>query len=105
FLPIHPETLRRFVRQQHFGALAIADGAIDGLIGASRDQGEPGGCRVNLVMVRAGRRRQGIGRALVAEMSAQSRRTSLSAVAEPPLAEWLLHCGFKPCGGSVALER
>ena len=58
-LPLHPDTLRRFLRSQRDGIVAITDRTLSGLITSSADDVVPDAQRINLVLIRA--RRAGRG--------------------------------------------
>src|SRR4029453_13967187 len=107
FLPIHPDTLRRVVRQQRDGVLAIAEGNVCGIIGASSDDVLPDGRRINLVLVRNSFRQQGLGRALLHHLLAQSSGAPVRLVrpSNPVLTAWLSRCGFVKSGEQLLLER
>ena len=107
FLPIHPDTLRRVVRQQRDGVLAIAEGNVCGIIGASSDDVLPDGRRINVVVVRNSFRQQGLGRALLHHLLAQSSAAPVRLVrpSNPVLTAWLSRCGFVKSGEQLLLER
>ncbi len=107
FLPIHPETLRRLVRAQRQGLIAIQAGTIHGLIAESSDDVVPNGCRINLVLVRRDRRRQGLATALLGRLLSQTESAPVRFIAPTDigLACWLTHSGFVKTGEMLRLER
>jgi RNA polymerase sigma factor (sigma-70 family) len=107
FLPIHPDTLRRSLRAQRDGIIAIAAGTIHGLIGASADEAVPEGCRLNLLVVARPRRRQGLATALLDRLLAHrpGAAARLVAPARPDLTGWLSRCGFLHTTDWLLLER
>jgi hypothetical protein len=107
FLPIHPDTLRRGLRMQRDGVLAIVDGALHGLVTSSADDVVPGALRLNLVLVRKGRRREGIATMMLGHLRAEhgGAAARLVAPAAPDLAGWLTHCGFVQAADTLLLER
>ena len=107
FLPIHPDTLRRGLRMQRDGVLAIIDGTLHGLLTSSADDVVPGAQRLNLVLVRKGRRRQGIATAMLARLLAEQDGAPARLVAPtaPELVGWLTRCGFVQVADTLLLER
>jgi hypothetical protein len=107
FLPIHPDMLRRGLRMQRDGVLAIIDGTLHGLLTSSDDDVMPGALRVNLVLVRKSRRREGIATAMLGRLLAERGVASarLVAPAAPELAGWLTRWGFVQVADTLVLER
>jgi RNA polymerase sigma factor (sigma-70 family) len=106
-LPIHPDTLRRALRMQRDGVLAIIDGTLHGLLTASTDDVVPGALRLNLVAVRKCRRREGIATAMLAHLLGKQPRAQARLVAPeaPQLGAWLTGCGFVQVADTLVLER
>lgn len=106
-LPIHPETLRRALRMQSDGVVAIAGGKLHGLLASSADDLVPGAARLNIVLVRKNRRRQGLATALLARLLEQQGSFSvrLVAPAAPDYTAWLSRCGFVQGADTLLLER
>jgi RNA polymerase sigma factor (sigma-70 family) len=107
FLPIHPDTLRRGLRMQGQGVLAIIDGTLQGLITSSTDDVMPNALRLNLVLVRKHRRREGIATALLSRLLAAHAAVPVRVVATmtPASAGWLTRCGFVQVADTLLLER
>lgn len=107
FLPIHPDTLRRWLRMQRDGVLAIIDGTLHGLLASSADDVVPGALRLNLVLVREGRRREGVATTMLARLLAANGSAPVRLVAPmaPELAGWLTRCGFGQVADTLLLER
>lgn len=107
FLPIHPDTLQRSLRKQLNGVLAIIDGTLHGLLTSSSDDTIAGALRLNHVVVRKRRRREGIATAMLARLLTQRGGVvaRLVAPAAPALAGWLTRCGFRQIADSLVLER
>jgi RNA polymerase sigma-70 factor (ECF subfamily) len=106
-LPIHPDTLRRRLRMQTHGVVALAHGTLQGLIAASPDDLMPAGARVNILAVRRDRRKQGLGTSLLARLLAQHADGAARFVTAgtPELTSWLTTCGFVQVADRVLLER
>jgi RNA polymerase sigma-70 factor (ECF subfamily) len=106
-LPIHPDTLRRAIRSQGDGVVAMDGGMLAGFLGARVDDVVPGSWRIDLVAVSRHRRRQGVATALLQQML--SRRPSpcirCVAIAEAGLAGWLTRLGFTHVRDELILER
>jgi RNA polymerase sigma factor (sigma-70 family) len=102
-LPIHQDSLRR----QRHGVLAIADGAVQGLITASPDDIVPGGVLINIIAVRQNRRRGGLASALLARLLAQhgDAPARLVATTTSEVRGWLTRCGFVHVTDDVLLDR
>ena len=107
FLPLHPDTLWRRLRTQRDGVLATSGGTLQGLLTSSADDVVPGALRLNLVLVRKSRRREGIATAMLARLLAEhgGAPARLVAPAAPELAGWLMRCGFLPVADALLLER
>jgi RNA polymerase sigma factor (sigma-70 family) len=107
FLPIHPDTLRRLVRAQRHGVLAISGGAVAGVVAGSMDDIVTQGCRLNIVAVRKDWRRKGLATFLLGRllMSGNYASARLGAPGDPALTSWLGHCGFVRTGDTLLLER
>jgi GNAT superfamily N-acetyltransferase len=107
FLPIHPDMLRRGLQMQRDGVLAIIDGTLHGLLTSSRDDAIAGGLRLNCVVVRKSRRREGIATAMLARLLPVRGVVPARLVAPtaPELAAWLTRRGFVQVADSLVLER
>lgn len=107
FLPIHPETLRRWLRMQRDGVVAVVDGTLQGLLTSSADDVVPDGIRLNMVGVRKNRRRKGVATAMLARLLAKhgGGATRLVAPAAPDLTAWLRRLGFVQVADTLLLER
>ncbi len=107
FLPIHPDTLRRGLRMQPHGVLAIVDGTLHGVLSSSADDVVPGALRLNLVLVRKSRRREGVATTMLAHLLAEQGGAPARLVvpAAPELAGWLTRCGFLQVADTLLLER
>ena len=107
FLPIHPDALRRALRVHRDGLLAIAGGRLEGLITASVDDVVRDALRLNMVLVRKDRRRQGIASAMLASLLARQDGAHLRLVtpAAADLQAWLTHRGFAQVAECLVLER
>jgi RNA polymerase sigma factor (sigma-70 family) len=107
FLPIHPDMLRRALRMQQYGVIALADGAIQGLMAAAADDVVANSLRINMAAVRKGGRRRGLATAMLARLLATSGRAAarISAHAQADLTAWLTRCGFRKLFDRLVLER
>lgn len=107
FLPLHPDALRRRLRRQGDGVIAVADGVLLGVLTGSIDRAVPATLRINIVLVRKNRRRQGLAAAMLAQLLDRQRDTAARIVAKesPGLTAWLTRCGFMPVADSLLLER
>ena len=96
FLPIHPDALRRSLREQRDGIVATAGGRLQGLMTASADDVAPDALRLNLVLVRKDQRRHGLASAMLACLLARHDGTSVRLVAPTAadLTAWLTSRGF-----------
>lgn len=107
FLPIHPDALRRALRRQQDGVIAIAGGVLQGMIAASTDPIVPNGVQIDTVLVRRKHRRQGLGSALLGRLLEQQGYPAARLVAKqsPDLTLWLVRCGFAQASDTLVLER
>lgn len=107
FLPIHPDALRRALRAQRDGVIAVSDDRVDGLIAASPDDVVAGALRLNMLLVRPCRRRQGLASAMFASLLArhQGAAARLVAPAADDLAAWLTTRRFTQVADRFVLER
>ena len=107
FLPIHPDALRRSLRAQRAGMVAMSGGRLQGLIAASADDVVPDALRLNLVLVREDRRREGLASAMLARLLEAHDGTPLRLVAPAAtdLAAWLTGRGFVQVADLLLLER
>jgi RNA polymerase sigma-70 factor (ECF subfamily) len=107
FLPIHPDALRRGLRVQRDGLVALAGGRLDGLITSSVDDVVPNGLRLTMVLVRANQRRQGLASALLASLLARHPGAPVRIVvpAAAGLTAWLASRGFVQVADRLLLER
>jgi hypothetical protein len=106
-LPLHPDTLRRFLRSQRDGIVAISDGTLSGLLTSSADDVVPDAARINLVLIRASERRQGLATRLLVHLLAKLGATAARLVAPtaPDLTAWLTRRGFVQVADTLLLER
>jgi len=106
-LPIHPDRLRRSLRMQTHGVLALAHGTLQGLTTSSPDDLVLGGARINIMAVRKNQRREGVATVLLARLLAQCGAVParLVAATTPELRSWLTRCGFVQVADTVLLER
>jgi RNA polymerase sigma factor (sigma-70 family) len=107
FLPLHPQALRRRLRAQRDGVIAVADGVLLGVLAGSMDQVVPAAVRVDMVLVRRNRRRQGVATAMLARLLERQAGGAARIVAResPGLTAWLRRCGFVQVADSLLLER
>jgi RNA polymerase sigma factor (sigma-70 family) len=107
FLPLHPDALRRSLRMQRDGVLAIAGGRLQGLITASVDEVVRDALRLNLVLVSKDQRRRGVASAMLAALLARQDGAPLRLVtpAAAGLTDWLTSRGFVEVGECLKLER
>jgi GNAT superfamily N-acetyltransferase len=107
FLPIHPDALRRGLRVQRDGVIAMARGRPDGLIAASADDLVAGALRLNMVLVRKEQRRQGLASAMLASLLAWHAGEAVRVVAPVAagLPAWLTSRGFVQVADRLLLER
>lgn len=107
FLPVHPDALRRRLRAQRDGVIAVADGVLQGVLGGAIDHVVPAAVRINVVLVRRNRRRQGLATAMLAHLLERQGGAPARVVAKgsPPLTAWLTRCGFAQVADSLLLER
>jgi RNA polymerase sigma-70 factor (ECF subfamily) len=104
-LPVHPDTLKRSLQQQTEAIVATREGALQGLLLASRDPTAPGALRINLLACRSPRRRS-LSTALVRELCSTHRvPVRVVAAPTPDLAWCLEHCGFVTVAAQLVLER
>lgn len=106
-LPIHPDTLRRVIRAQHHGLVALDAGALVGILGATADPVIPDTWRLNLVAVAPRRRRQGVATSMLRELLSRKPASRMRCVAAPAagLDAWLAACEFVLADEEVLLER
>ena len=106
-LPLHPDTLRRTLRRQSSGVVAIAGGHVVGVIAAATDDVMPGALRLNLVVVRKDARRQGLATAMLARLRATHGGPPLRLVARSSAEStaWLAGRGFTRVADRLLLER
>jgi RNA polymerase sigma factor (sigma-70 family) len=107
FLPIPPEALQRLLRAQRDGVVALAEGTLQGMLGASGDDVLPDTARLNLLLVRRSQRGRGIASAMLRRLLAQRGCASarLVAAAGPDLSAWLGRRGFTQVADTLLLER
>lgn len=107
FLPIHPDALRRSLRVQRDGVMAVADGRLHGLIAVSADDVVPDALRLNMVLVRSDQRRQGLASALLGSLLARHEGAAVRLVAPAAagLTAWLTSRGFVQMADRLLLER
>jgi RNA polymerase sigma-70 factor (ECF subfamily) len=107
FFPIHPDALRRALRVQRDGVIAVSEGRPDGLIAASADDVVTGALRLNMLLVSPGRRRQGLASAMLASLVARhpGAAVRLVAPAADGLTAWLTSRGFTQVADRFVLER
>ena len=107
FLPIHPEALRRSLRAQRDGLLAVAGGQLQGFITAAVDDVVPDALRLTMVLVRKDQRRRGVASAMLASLLARHDGVPLRIVtpAAADLTAWLVSRGFAPVAECLVLER
>jgi RNA polymerase sigma factor (sigma-70 family) len=106
-LPIHPDTLRRAIRSQRDGVVAMDGRMLAGFLGAGADDVVPAAWRIDLLAVRRGRRRQGVATELIQRMLSRRPATCIRCVtmAEAGLAGWLARRGFAHVRDELILER
>jgi hypothetical protein len=77
------------------------------MIPSSADDMAPDALRLNLVLVRKDRRRNGIATAMLARLLAEEDAAPARFVAPtaPALADWLTRCGFVQVADILFLER
>jgi ribosomal protein S18 acetylase RimI-like enzyme len=107
FLPIHPDGLRRTLRQQQDGVLAIENGNLCGLLAVSADEVVPEATRINMLLVAASERRRGLATAMLRHALARQGSASARLVARtgPELSAWLIARGFSQVADTLVLER
>jgi RNA polymerase sigma-70 factor (ECF subfamily) len=107
FLPIHPDSLRRSLRAQRDGVIALADGRLNGLIAASTHDVVPDALRLNMILVRPDQRRQGLASALLASQLARhpGAAVRLVAPAAAGATAWIANRGFVRVADRLVLER
>ena len=107
FLPIHPDTLRRLLGQQRHGVATVVDGTLQGVLTSAADDAMPDAARLDIVLVRQQRRRQGIATRMLARLLAMQGGVAarLLAAAAPDLTAWLAHSGFVQFADTLLLER
>jgi RNA polymerase sigma-70 factor (ECF subfamily) len=107
FLPLHPETLRRGLRTQRDGVVALVDGTLHGLLTSSADDVVPDAVRLDIVLVRRNRRGEGVATAMLARLLAKhgGATARLVAPAAQDLTAWLTRCGFVQVADTLVLER
>jgi GNAT superfamily N-acetyltransferase len=107
FLPIHPDSLRRSLRAQRDGVIALADGRLNGLIAASTHDVVPDALRLNMILVRPDQRRQGLASALLASLLARhpGAAVRLVAPAAAGATAWIANRGFVRVADRLVLER
>jgi RNA polymerase sigma factor (sigma-70 family) len=107
FLPLHPDTLRRHLRAQRDGVIAIADGVLLGVLAGSIDRTMADALRINIVLVKSTRRRQGVATAMLAHLIERQGSGAARMVASESarLTAWLTRCGFTQVADSLVLER
>ena len=106
-LPIHPDTLRRAIRSQRDGVVAMDGRVLVGFLGAGVDDVVPAAWRVDLLAVSRSRQRQGVATALIQRMLSRRPSTCIRCVtmAEAGLAGWLARTGFVHVRDELILER
>jgi RNA polymerase sigma factor (sigma-70 family) len=106
-LPIHPDTLRRTLARQHNGVVALAEDGLHAIAASSSDDLVPGAARVNMMVVRKNRRRQGLATALLTRLLAQQGDCPARVVVDttPELRSWLTGRGFAEAANTLLLER
>ena len=107
FLPFPPEALRRGLRVQRDGLLALSAGELIGLLAGSNDDVVSGAARLNMLLVRRRERGHGIGTAMLSHLL--TNRGSGTARVVAPLraggAAWLARRGFVQSDDALLLER
>lgn len=107
FLPIPPEALRRRLRAQRDGLLALADGTLHAMLAASEDDLIPDTARLNILLVRPSQRGRGLATAMLRRLLEQHECASarLVAPAGADLSAWLTRRGFIRVADTLLLER
>jgi GNAT superfamily N-acetyltransferase len=107
FLPLHPDVLRRRLRAQREGVIAVEDGLLLGVLAGSIDPVTPAVLRIDVVAVRRDRRRQGLATAMLTHLLESHGGAAATCVVRGSriFNAWLIRCGFRPFAKSVALER
>jgi RNA polymerase sigma-70 factor (ECF subfamily) len=107
FLPFPPEALRRGLRLQRDGVIALSADGLIGMLAASADDLIPDAARLNMLLVRRTERGRGIATAMLAHLMARHGQDSVRVVA--PLgtdaAAWLSRRGFAQSDDTLLLER
>ena len=107
YLPIHPDALRRSLRAQRDGLIALAGRHLQGLITASGDDVVPEALRLNMVLVRKDQRRQGLASAMLRSLLERHHGASLRLMAPAAVdfTAWVSSLGFVQATERLLLER